>query len=500
VPTHIARHRQPRAGTELKADHFHQRGCTTATSKCTPHILDSPARSGNRGVRMAAADLVCGVHFVIALSRNAAVRTRHLRLVGQTCSLPARVSTSTSHVYTDVARRGAQKRAHGRGTTCAYVSLALIPPSPQFSVLHTTLPGQNAANATRARGAYAPIAWQPTPRSGAGQRVTPTALVRGPFLGAALAGSMSAAPTAAARAMSFMKAIYEGASTTFFFLCSWHKKARHKVQRLTNPMSHWSFAGKARRWQTTWHCGGSPPSPPPAVSPSLEPRSAPPTDGAADPELPVAGVAAPHSGTALDAPACFPSAAAHRDGEGGPTASAAGELLSRKSGALDSLAPTGSTRWRAHAPDSLLTGSAEEVVDRLETIASSRRAGPSIEGSCSVADKIEAMQLLREEARAWEQWSESELATWTPFVSTQQQRTATCLPTASPTPLYRAQSSPCHFRATVTERVDTATQSDRRIRRSPSTLALQQRLAYLAGSAAAVTVRSARCTRCSVPE
>jgi hypothetical protein len=155
---------------------------------------------------MAAADLVCGVHFVIALSRNAAVRTRHLRLVGQTCSLPARVSTSTSHVYTDVARRGAQKRAHGRGTTCAYVSLALIPPSPQFSVLHTTLPGQNAANATRARGAYAPIAWQPTPRSGAGQRVTPTALVRGPFLGAALAGSMSAAPTAAARAMSFIKA------------------------------------------------------------------------------------------------------------------------------------------------------------------------------------------------------------------------------------------------------------------------------------------------------
>lgn len=230
----------------------------------------------------------------------------------------------------------------------------------------------------------------------------------------------------------------------------------------------------ARRWQQPWHCSGSSPSPPIAASPpSLELSSAPP-NGAAEPELPVAGAAAKH------APACLPIAAARRHGEGGLEASDAGVLLSRKSGALASLAPTGSTRWRAHAPDPLLTGSAKEVINSAATHAASlRRAGPSIEGSCSVADKIEAMQILQEEARAWEQWSDSELATWSPFVSMQQQRTATYL-LASPSPLHRAQSSPRHFRATATEHVDTATQSDSMIRRSPSTLALQQRLAYLA--------------------
>ena len=101
------------------------------------------------------------------------------------------------------------------------------------------------------------------------------------------------------------------------------------------------------------------------------------------------------------------------------------------------------------------TDSAAEADSR----ATRSRASP-IEGAGSAAGKMEAIELLREQARAWEAWKDSELATWSPFVSAaaQQRRSVS-----------------------DTERVDTAAQSDSgRCSPSGSEFALQQRLAYLA--------------------
>ena len=103
---------------------------------------------------------------------------------------------------------GHPSATHGRSRTCAHVALAIVPPRPQFSVLHGALPGQGSARTTA--GAEdcvvgAPIT-QPPPA--AGQRAAPTALLRGPFLGAALAGSTSAAPTMATSATSRRDGIF----------------------------------------------------------------------------------------------------------------------------------------------------------------------------------------------------------------------------------------------------------------------------------------------------